>query len=323
MKFEELKKNLANGVKPVYFVYGEDIDLLYSALNLIENACNITMPDFNKVVFAGDGFGIQEVVDSCCVMPIMDSKRLVVVKDYSAKASETDKKYLQKYLDNPSLDTCLVLFASKQIPLFISLVNKTETVDCNKMSEEMLKRVIIAKLNGQGKKIEKLAVDNLVSNCSGSYTAVTKEIDKLVAYAGADEVITNQMVESIVSKSVENVVYDLTNAIAEKDGTKAFAIVNNLLGHGNQPSALISLISNQFRRLFYATITEGDNKELAGYLGVKDGAIFIAKKQAKAFSPKALKSICEKCSDAEFKLKNGKMEAVNAVNYLIAEILNI
>lgn len=323
MKFEELKKNLTSGLKPAYFVYGEDIDLLYSALSLLENACAISMPDFNKVVFAGDSYSIQEVVESCYVMPIMDAKRLVVVKDYSGKSNDADKKLLSNYLDSPSPDTCLVLYATKQIPLFLSLVNKLETVDCNKMSEEMLKKVVISKLNSKGKKIEKIAVDNLVTNCGGSYTNVSRELEKLIAYLGDNEIITSAMVDSMVSKSIENVVYDLTNALAEKNGTKAYQIVNNLLDHGNQPTALISLISNQFRRLFYATITEGDNKELAGYLGVKEGAVYIAKKQAKAFSAKSLKSICEKCSDAEFKVKNGKMEAVNAINYLIAEILSV
>ncbi len=322
MKFEELKKSLINGLKPVYFLYGEDVDLLYSALNLIENACNITMPDFNKVVFAGDNYTIQEVVESCSVMPIMDAKRLVIIKDYAGKGSDADKKYLSSYLDNPSPDTCFVMFASKQVPLFVSVVNKTETVDCNKMSEEMLKKVVISKFSALNKKIEKLAVDNLVTACGGSYTAVSKEIEKLSSYAGENEIITNDMVEKMVSKNIENVVYDLTNAIAERNGSKAFSIVNNLLDHGNQPTALVSLIANQFRRLFYVTITEGDNSEIAKYLGVKEGAVFIAKKQAKAFSPKTLKAICEQCTDAEFKIKNGKMEAVNAINYLIAEILN-
>lgn len=322
MKFEELKKSLNNGLKPVYFLHGEDVDLLYSALSLIESACNITMPDFNKVVFSGDGYTLQEVIESCCVMPIMDQKRLVIVKDYAGKNTDSDKKYLLNYLDNPSIDTCFVMFASKQVPLFISVINKTESVDCNKMSEDVLKKVIVSKLNAKGKKIEKLAVDYIYSSCGGSYTSVAKELDKLIAYAGEQEIISLAMVEKLVSKSIENVVYDLTNAIAEKNGTKAFQIVNNLLDHGNQPTALISLINNQFRRLFYVTITEGDNNFLAKCLGVKEGAIYIAKKQAKAFSPKSLKAICEKCTDAEYKIKNGKMEAVNAINYLIAEILN-
>jgi DNA polymerase-3 subunit delta len=279
------------------------------------------MQDFNKVVFAGE-YSIQDVVESCQVMPIMDAKRLVIAKDYSGKGDEKEKGYLQKYLESPSPDTCFVMFATKQVPLFVSCLNKVEPVDCNKLTPDMLKRVINSRLAQSGKKIEKAAIDYLVEACSGSFTASSKEADKLVAYAGANEIVTLAMVESIVTKNIENVVYDLTNAIAEKNGDKAYAIVNNLLDHGNQPTALISLITGQFRRLFFVSITEGDNAELAKQLGVKEGAIFIAKKQAKAFGPKTLKLICEKCIDAEFKIKNGKMEGVNAINYLVAEILS-
>ncbi len=321
MKFEELKKSLVNGLKPAYFIFGEDVDLLYSALNLLENACNITMPDFNKVVFGLES-NMQEVIESCQVLPIMDTKRLVVIKDYSGKGSDTEKKYLQNYLDNPSLDTCFVMFATKNVPLFVSVLNKVEPVDCNKLSAATLAKVIVSKFAQGGKKIEKLAVDYLIEACSGSFTAISKEIEKLLSFAGESEVITLKMAETLVAKSIENVVYDLTNAIAEKNGSKAYSIVNNLLDHGNMPTALISLITNQFRRLFFVTITEGENAELAKHLGVKEGAIYIAKKQAKAFGPKTLKLICEKCVDAEFKIKNGKMEGVNAINYLLAEILS-
>ena len=321
MKFEELKKSLVNGLKPAYFIFGEDVDLLYSALNLLENACNITMPDFNKVVF-GPESNMQEVIESCQVLPIMDAKRLVVIKDYSGKGSDTEKKYLQNYLDNPSLDTCFVMFATKNVPLFVSVLNKVEPVDCNKLSAATLTKVIVSKFAQGGKKIEKLAVDYLIEACSGSFTAISKEIEKLLSFAGESEVITLKMAEALVAKSIENVVYDLTNAIAEKNGSKVYSIVNNLLDHGNMPTALISLITNQFRRLFFVTITEGENAELAKHLGVKEGAIYIAKKQAKAFGPKTLKLICEKCVDAEFKIKNGKMEGVNAINYLLAEILS-
>ena len=321
MKFEELKKSLVNGLKPAYFIFGEDVDLLYSALNLLENACNITMPDFNKVVF-GPESNMQEVIESCQVLPIMDTKRLVVIKDYSGKGSDTEKKYLQNYLDNPSQDTCFVMFATKNVPLFVSVLNKVEPVDCNKLSPETLGKVIVSKFTQGGKKIEKLAVDYLIEACSGSFTAISKEIEKLLSFAGESEVITLKMAETLVAKSIENVVYDLTNAIAEKNGSKVYSIVNNLLDHGNMPTALISLITNQFRRLFFVSITEGENAELAKHLGVKEGAVYIAKKQAKAFGPKTLKLICEKCVDAEFKIKNGKMEGVNAINYLLAEILS-
>ncbi len=321
MKFEELKKSLNNSLKPAYFVFGEDIDLLYSALNLLENACNITMPDFNKVVFSGD-CDIQEVVEACQVLPIMDAKRLVIIKDYTGKGNEKDKTYLSNYLQNPALDTCFIMFASKSIPLFVSVLNKVEPVDCNKMSIETLSKVVISKFNSKGKKIEKQALDYIIEACGGSYTSISKEVDKLVSFSGDSEIITQAMAEKLVAKSVENVVYDLTNAIAEKNGSKVYTIVNNLLDHGNQPTALISLITNQFRRLFFVSITEGENVELARHLGVKEGAVYIAKKQAKSFSPKALKAICEKCVDAEFKIKNGKMEGVNAINYLLAEILN-
>ena len=57
-------------------------------------------------------------------------------------------------------------------------------------------------------------------------------------------------------------------------------------------------------------------------LGVKEFAITKYKQQAQNFGQRALKNIYDKCIEVEFMSKNGAMEGTNAVNFLIANILN-
>ena len=52
MKFRELKKSLAEGVKPIYLITGEDSFFIERSIALICNAC-LAQPDLNLTRFDG------------------------------------------------------------------------------------------------------------------------------------------------------------------------------------------------------------------------------------------------------------------------------
>jgi len=60
---------------------------------------------------------------------------------------------------------------------------------------------------------------------------------------------------------------------------------------------------------------------LAQYLGVKEFAISKYKEQASSFGQRTLKSIFDSCVQTEGLTKTGKMEAKNALYYLLGTIL--
>jgi len=83
------------------------------------------------------------------------------------------------------------------------------------------------------------------------------------------------------------------------------------------------MISNHFRRLFYISVSDMSNAELASYLGVKEYAILKARKQVNNFSKAQLKKIINLTEEVDFFTKSGKMQAENALYYLVFNILFI
>ena len=93
MDYEILKTQLSQGVGPVYMINGGESYLTTTALKIIENACNITMPDFNVAIIGDDYKGSAiDIVTSCEAMPFADEKRLIIVHDYVGKKNESEKK---------------------------------------------------------------------------------------------------------------------------------------------------------------------------------------------------------------------------------------
>ena len=113
MKFEELQKSIKSQIYPCYVINGGESYLTTTALKIIENSLNLTMPDFNKTIFTDESQkSAQEIVESCQVMPFCDEKRLVVVQDYLNKKSENERKIFANYLKKPNLSTVLVFFST-------------------------------------------------------------------------------------------------------------------------------------------------------------------------------------------------------------------
>ena len=322
MKYEDFITNL-NNIKPCYIINGGESYLTTSALKKIEQSLNIAYPDFNKVIFSDESFKTAtDIVAACQIAPFCDSSRLVIVYDYLNKKNESEKKIFQKYFENPCPTTCLVFFSTNKSEFFTSLEGKPEVIDCEKISPEYLKKWAREQTSKINLSIEENALNKLFDYCNYSITKLDTELNKLKSIKAVKTIITEEDIENNVTKDIEYIIFDLTNAISQKANDKVYALIEAMIKNKEQPVNIIATISNHFRRLFLVARSEFSNKELSEMLGVKEFAITKYKQQAQNFGQRALKTIYDKCIEVEFMAKNGAMEGNNAVNFLIANILN-
>ena len=160
-----------------------------------------------------------------------------------------------------------------------------------------------------------------MENSQKNVLFLISEVDKLCAYKLKQKNITKKDIDEIATKSEEVVVFELTTALSTKNTDKAIYLLKKLMGSPDQNSKLFALISSNFRRMFFASISKQDNATLAKQFGVKEFAIVKAKEQAKNFSPKKLKNICELLSDIDYYSKSGQMSQENALYFLCFSIL--
>lgn len=323
MKFEELKRSIKEQIYPCYIINGGESYLTTTALKTIENTLNLTMPDFNKTIFTDESQkSAQEIVEACQVMPFCDERRLVVVQDYLNKKSETERKVFANYLKKPNLSTVLVFFSTSKNDFFTSLEPLAQKIECEKLSLENLFYLANEEAKNLNLKFSQSALKKLLDFCNYSPTKVVTEINKFKSILIQGEIIEEEDIEQNVAKDIEYVIFDLTNAISQKQNEKAFTLIDAMLKNKEQPSGVIATISNHFRRLFLVSRSEFSNTDLASMLNVKEYAVSKYREQASRFSQKALKSIFDKCVEVEFMIKSGAMEAKNSLNFLLAFILN-
>lgn len=310
-----LKKRLNEGIASVYIVQGDDFYLFDKALNMIKNACKITLEDFNISSFDSENFSLEKIFEATEMLPMVDAKKLVVIKGGNLKESE--KKRMEQMLLKIPKTTCVVVLDYNKT--FDFLKKSFTFVDANRMDRETVKKLVKAYLARQNKEISADALDTLIDSTNCYLTRIMMELSKLCCYDLENTLITKAMVDDVVVKDIEYSVFELTEALSKKDGDKALKLLN-YMGNDN---GVFSLIANHFRRLFYSSISDLSNSDLAKLLGVKEYAILKARQLAKGFSKAQLKKINMLFEEYDYMIKSGKMLLSNALHLLVFNIIYV
>lgn len=310
-----LKKRLNDGIARVYLVEGDDYYLYDKAFSMIKNACQITMDDFNINIFDDESFNLTKFFNATEMLPMADPKRLVVLK--GCKITESDKKNLYELLLKiPKTTTVLILDYNNN---FEYLKKDFVFVDASRMDQHTVGKLVIAYLAKQGKQISSEALTALIEACNGYLTRIFSELGKLVYYDVNSPLITKKMVDELVTKDTEFSVFELTEALSKKNGDKAIKILKLM----EKEQGVFTLIANQFRRLFYASISDLPNLELAKLLGVKEFAVIKARQLAKGFSKAQLNKISSLLEELDFSVKSGAILQQNALYLLVFNIIYV
>lgn len=295
---------------------GDDYYLYDRAFLMIKKIANITIEDFNLTLFDDDNFNIDAFLNSAESLPMGDDKKIILLKNIS-KFSENDKKTLENYLKSPLESTILVIF--DYFEKFSSLKEYAEFVDCKRFDRTLATSFIVNEFAKRGKQISGEACEALLDCCNGYLTRVVNELDKLAYYDLEEQMINKKLVEKLVNKDEEYVIFELTEALGQKNGDNAIKILEQM----SKQQGVFGLITNHFRRLFFISTSGLDDKELASLLNVKEYAIKKQREQAKNFSKIQLKKIFELLEDVDYKIKSGAMLSENALYYVVLSILYI
>lgn len=310
-----LKKRLNDGIARVYIVEGDDYYLYDKAFSMIKNACRITLDDFNINVFDDESFNLNKFFNATEMLPVIDQKRLVVLK--GCKINEGEKKALAEMLMHiPKNTTVLILDYNNN---FEYLKKDFVLVDANRMDEQTVRKLVVAYLAKQDRQISPEALIGLIEACNGYLTRIFSELNKLMYYQPQNPLITKNMVDELVTKDIEFSIFELTEALSKKQGDRALQILKRM----EKDQGVFTLIANQFRRLFYASISDLSNAELAKLLGVKEYAITKARQLAKGFSKAQLNKICGMLEEFDYAVKSGAILQQNALYLLVFNIIYV
>ena len=297
----------------VYILQGDE----YIVSTTIKDIANILqVGQINLSEFNDENFDVRAIVNACNQFSFFNEKRFVVVYPPEKEITAQNKQLLLSYISSPNLDCYLLLINSN---LKFDFVKDVEIIDC-KPSETSLIKIVDGEFKKYGKQINKEQIVQLISYCRGNLNRIVLEIKKICDFMQDTKIVNSQIIENMVAKDTELKVFDLTTYMAQKNVEKAEVVLNNMLKAGEPPIKILGLISNHFRRVFFAKINKGTNAELAQNLGCKEYAIVKAKGDSAKFTAKQLKDIQALILEADYNIKSGAMTQENALYYILMKI---
>lgn len=298
------------------FILCGDTYLTSCAVDFIKQKMNITN-SFDISVFDSENFSSNSIIESCEQVSFFTTNRLVIVKNVF-QVLESDKKKLLGYMPKMNPTCTLLILDNMQVFDFLKCTKLNFTLTDIELVQETQR---LAKEKGKLISNEDaLYLANLVNK---DLSSINTELEKLSMYTTNDTILKED-INSVVTKTDDVVVFELTTALGKKDANKTLNILFNLLKQDNQASKLLPLMSNNFTRLFTISVSKNLTDELlAQKLGVKPFAVTKLRSQLKNFNPVKLKNIVYEFCDVDYMIKSGLMQADTALIYIVEYILNI
>ncbi len=327
MKPEELKRELSQGLsRQVYLLYGDEPYLIQQYCKQFTKLIvpDETFRDFN--LYRTDKIDAERIEQFLQTPPVFSEKKLLLLKDTDVfkKPKATDKEFLLKILSDVP-DYSYIVFAEQTVDKKQKkLLELTEEVECNQMTEDQLKAWINILVQRQNKKITVKTIEYLISRCGTGMFHLEQEINKLCSCA-TEDVITTGVIDQLTTRSAENRIYSLSNAILEKQNKLAFSILADLkvvldenTGKPLEIRRIINTISQNFCLLY--KIKKCPNPT-ATALGLSPYRLKNNLSLVRKISEERLSTLISLVSDCDYALKSSTIKEWTLLEVCIAACL--
>ena len=155
---------------------------------------------------------------------------------------------------------------------------------------------------------------------------IQKELEKLFCYTMDKDSITTRDVETICTTQITNQIFDMVNAVADKQQKKALEYYYDLLALKEPPMRILFLLTRQFKLLLEVKTMDKQGyprKEIAEKAGINPFVVGKYQTQAKAFSEKELRGIMEDAVDTEESVKTGRLTDTLGVELFIIKYSSV
>ncbi len=284
---EDLEKKIYH---PVYFLSGEEpfyIDLISDYIE--DHVLTEEEKGFNQFIFYGKDTEEQTIIETARRFPMISNQQVIIVKEaQSLKTIEL----LKGYVENPMKSTILVLNYKYKIldkrTAFAKAIQKNSILfESPRLYENKIPGWIENYLADVHYTITPQASVLLAEYLGTDLGKVANELKKLIITLPEKTRITTEHIEKNIGISKDYNIYELQNALGDRDVLKANRIINYFANNpkSNPIQRTTVLLFIYFSKLFlYHFLKDKTEKSVAVSLGIHPYFVKSYSKAAKRYS---------------------------------------
>lgn len=296
----------------VYVLYGTENVLIKEFINNIKEREEVD----NIINYNLEDITLEEIIEDASYTSLFNDKKVIVVSNSYFLKDTLDTSVLEKYINSINELTFLVFVLNDETidnkkKIVKLLKEKCVVKEFNKLSNYKLESLISDKFKEENYKIELNAINELISRCNGDYSLITSEIEKLKLYKLDTKKIDLEDIYKVINRNIEDDIFKLTDAIAEKNRIKIFNIYNDLIENGEDPTYLIGIIASQFR--IYKQVRDlikidYNETSIDKKLGIHPYRVKLAREKINYFTEEKVNDILTNLYKLDYEIKSGNID---------------
>ena len=238
--------------------------------------------DFNLDALDGESTSVSDVLAAAGNLPFLSDRRAVIVRRADKlegvattgggarkkKSDGSPASRLADGIENLAASTVLILARSPETPepgdkpgercLNAALDKIVDAhgllVNClvPPRATPVAIGIVEAEAAAHDIALARGAAAHLVNRCGTDIASLLSELEKCALRAGLGQPITAAVIDEMTKATLHDTVFDLTDSIGARQGARALGSLKDLLGAGEPPELIMSLIVRHLRQLLQA-----------------------------------------------------------------------
>lgn len=250
----------------LYLIIGENKEQIDFYLKEILN--KIDFSEDNKITYDLNESTISDILDEASMISLFAQTKVIIGSNFDiTKMDDLSLEYLTKYVNSPSKDAYIILIAKSidaRKASYKIFKNNFKIIDTSKTNnKEDIFTYVKKKIKDNKYDMNDSTIEYLLSKTNNNISDIDNELNKLFIYKEDNKTITISDIDTLVPDSIDNIIYEFTNAILENDYDTIVKMYNNFKIENISFDYLISSIANSFRQALTIKILNNDKESIS------------------------------------------------------------
>jgi DNA polymerase III subunit delta len=236
-----------------YYIVGPEpylVDIVQKTI--IKKFKETEVDDFDFAMLYGDTNSGVNALEQLDMPPFMSKSRMVVIRSFE-QMKTSDKNLIANYVAKPAETSILILTATTsdaRTSAIKTIEENSMVISCRSpYNTEDLIRWLRAELRTKKISMDNNSISLFANSIENDYSLASTELEKLIIFTKNRGTINYEDVEEVVGKSKANKIFDLQNALGQRNLKKSVMILENMMAN-EEPNKIIIFVITMLSRYF-------------------------------------------------------------------------
>ncbi len=330
MTFEDAQRHLARAqFSPLYLMTGDEPFLIDTLLDQFsDKGLEPGTQSFNFSRLQGSNTSVEAILAIANTFPINSPRRMIWI--HNADQLKDERGLFLGYFANPSETTLLVFIAEKpdmRKKFFSTLKKKATLMHCPRPRDGEVPAWIRRAAKKNGLDLSEEVTWFLKEHLGRDLLAIHQEIEKLALFCAGEngsetKIVSIEIAQEIIGAGRSHTIFELTDALGNKNGEKALILLGKLLSEGAHPLFILTMLVRLWRQMAIAKtlIDSGQAQAVAKRVPMPPSLLQRFLRQLKQWQQDEIQKAFEQALSVDSQLKGGSLPARIVLETLLLDL---